>query len=389
MAPPLFGEDSMARTGTAASNRREPPGGLAFLTWPRWASCDRRANPRCIAAGFFAAAAAICLLLTYAPKAKAADAALIAAARKEGQVVWYTTLIVNQIVRPLQMAFEKQYGVKLNYSRADDAPTVLKLLNEARAGRVQADIFDSLYGMIAVRRAGLLASYRPPNIDDIPEELKDKDGYWTGLLVYVFAPGINVNLVPPGRAPKTLDDLLDLQWKGRMAWHAGSIAGATGFIGAILAGMGEERGMTYLRALAQQHIINVEASSRAVLDQVIAGEYPMALMTFINHAVISARKGAPAAWLKIEPMPVALDAVSLLKDAPHPNAARLLIDFLASPQGQEVFRQADYLPALPTVPTMTPGLRPADGKFAATYLRPAEIDRSVARWSKVEQELFR
>jgi iron(III) transport system substrate-binding protein len=219
--------------------------------------------------------------------------------------------------------------------------------------------------------------------------LKDKDGYWTGLVVYVFAPGIDVNAVPLDRAPKTLQDLLDPKWKGKIAWHASSVAGATGFAGYILASMGEERGMEYLRALAKQQIINVEASSRAVLDQVIAGEYPLALMIFINHAVISARKGAPSAWLKVEPLPVALDAISLLKDAPHPNAARLLIDFLTSEEGQQVFRQADYLPALPQVPTMTPGLRPADGKFEATYLRPAEIDRNVARWSKVVEELFR
>jgi ABC-type Fe3+ transport system substrate-binding protein len=333
---------------------------------------------------------AIGILLASVPLARAADAALVEAARKEGQVVWYTTLIVNQAIRPLQDAFEKKYpGVKLQYSRADDAPTALKILSEARAGRVQADIFDSLYGMIALQRAGLVAPYRPPNIDRYPADLKDRDGNWTALLVYVFGPGLNVDMVPLDRAPKTLADLLDPKWQGRIAWHASSIAGAAGFVGYVLTSMGEDRGMQYLRALAGQRIVNVEASSRAVLDQVIAGEYPLALMMFINHAVISARKGAPSAWLKIEPMPVALDAVSLIKDAPHPNAARLLIEFLTSEEGQQVFRQADYLPALPGGPTKLPGLRPADGAFEATYLRPAEIDRNMSRWSKVVEDLFR
>ena len=252
-----------------------------------------------------------------APAARAADAALVEAAKKEGRVVWYTTLIVNQAIRPLQEAFEKKYpGVKLQYSRADDAATALKVLSEARAGRVQADVFDSLYSMIAIQRAGLIAPYRPPNIDQFPADLKDKDGYWTALLVYVFGTGINVDMVPVAQAPQTLQDLLDPKWKGRIAWHASSVAGAAGFIGYILTSMGEDRGMQYLRALSRQRIINVEASSRAVLDQVIAGEYPLALMMFINHAVISARKGAPSAWLKIEPMPVALDAaVAEIADA--------------------------------------------------------------------------
>ena len=208
-------------------------------------------------------------------------------------------------------------------------------------------------------------------------------------MVYVFAPGINVDMVPFEQAPKTYLDLLDPKWKGRIGWHASSFAGAAGFVGSVLTSMGEDRGMEYLRALARQQIINVEASSRTVLDQVIAGEYPLALMIFINHAVISARKGAPSAWLKIEPMPVALDAISLLKDAPHPNAARLLMEFLTSEEGQQVLRRADYLPALPTVPTMAPGLRPADGKFQATYMRPEEVDRNMPRWSKVVEDLFR
>jgi ABC-type Fe3+ transport system substrate-binding protein len=347
-----------------------------------------RANRACRAA--IAVIAALAALLMPRAPARAADAALIEAARKEGQVVWYTTLIVNQAIRPLQEAFEKKYpGVKLQYSRADDAPTALKILSEARAGHVQADIFDSLYSMIAVERAGLIAPYRPPNIDQIPDALKDRDGYWTAVLVYVFAPGVNVNMVPLARAPHTLNDLLDPKWKGRIAWHASSVAGAAGFVGYILTSMGEERGMDYLHALSRQQIVNVEASSRVVLDQVIAGEYPLSLMIFINHAVISARKGAPSAWLKIEPMPVALDAVSLLKNAPHPNAGRLLIDFLTSEEGQQVLSRADYLPALPSVPTTTPGLRPADGKFEATYLRPAEVDRNVAHWSKVVEDLFR
>jgi ABC-type Fe3+ transport system substrate-binding protein len=341
-------------------------------------------------AGALLASGLLALVLLGPRPARAADDALVEAARKEGRVVWYTTLIVNQVVRPLQEAFEKKYpGVKLQYSRADDAPTALKILSETRAGRFQADIIDSLYSMIALGRTGLIAPYKPPNIDEYPPDLRDPNDYWTALLVYVFGPGVNVRMVPPERAPKTLADLLDPQWKGRIAWHAGSVAGSTGFIGYVLASMGEERGTAYLRALARQDIINVEASSRAVLDQVIAGEYPLALMMFINHAVISARKGAPSAWLKIEPMPVLLDAVSLLKDAPHPNGAKLLIDFLTSEDGQRVFRDADYLPALPSVPTKTPGLRPAEGAFTATYLHPAEIDRNVARWSKLAEDLFR
>lgn len=330
------------------------------------------------------------LLLAAAAPACAEDPALVAAAKKEGQVVWYTTLIVNQAIRPIKAAFEAKYpGVTLQFSRADDGATALKLLNEARARHLQADMFDGLYNMIVLQRAGLVAPYRVPNFDQYPAELKDPDGNWIAILLYVFAPGINTTLVPTEQAPKTYQGLLDPKWRGRMAWNPSSFAGGPGFVGNILTSMGEDKGMDYLRRLATQKIVNIEASSRAILDQVIAGEYPIGLMTFNHHTVISARNGAPTTWLKLEPVPVAFDAISLLKGAQHPHAAKLLMDFLASEAGQTVIAKATYLPALPGVPAMVGGLKPDDGHFKADYLRPQQIDKQMPRWSTIVNDMFR
>ena len=90
-----------------------------------------------------AVSALLGVALIAASSARAADRALIDAATREGKVTRYTTLIVNQAIRPLQQAFEQKYqGVRPDYSRADDSPTALKIMTEARAGGVQADIFD-------------------------------------------------------------------------------------------------------------------------------------------------------------------------------------------------------------------------------------------------------
>jgi iron(III) transport system substrate-binding protein len=174
-----------------------------------------------------------------------------------------------------------------------------------------------------------------------------------------------------------------------MAWNPSSIAGAIGFVGNILTSMGEARGTDYLKALARQKVVNVEASARAILDQVIAGEYAIGLMSFNHHTVISAQKGAPTDWLKLEPVPVALDAAGILKDAPHPNAARLLIEFLTSEEGQRALQKADYLPAMTSVPAMKPGLRPEDGAFKATFFRPDETYDRIPRWLQVVNDLFK
>jgi ABC-type Fe3+ transport system substrate-binding protein len=333
---------------------------------------------------------AITIAAFAARSAWAADQSLIDGANREGQVVWYTTLIVNQIIRPLKAAFEKKYpGVTLQSTRADDLVTSAKILAEGQAGRVQADIFDGIANMLPLEEAGLLAPFTVPNAAEYPDELKAKDGYWIAVIMYVFTPGINTTLLPKDQAPKTFQDLLDPKLKGKMAWNGSSMAGAFGFVANVVATMGEQKGMAYLHALAGQQVVNVDASSRAVLDQVIAGEYWMNLMAFNHHVLISARKGAPCDWLKIEPAPVTLDAVGLLKNAPHPHAARLLLEFLLSEEGQKVFQQNDYLPALPSVPATMAGLRPNDGGFRANFLRPEEIHRQLPKWQKVTQDLFR
>jgi ABC-type Fe3+ transport system substrate-binding protein len=85
---------------------------------------------------------------------------------------------------------------------------------------------------------------------------------------------------------------------------------------------------------------------------------------------------------------VAFDAVSLLKDAPHPNAARLLLDFLTWRKGRglagsKLFACDEGLQAKAT------GLKPEDGGFKPVYLYPAEIDRNMSRWQGIVQQMFR
>ena len=101
---------------------------------------------------------------------------------------------------------------------------------------------------------------------------------------------------------KTYQDLLDPKWRGKIAWNGfPTSSGVGGFVGTVLAEMGEDKGMAYLRELAKQNVANLRGSAREVLDQVIAGEYPIALQIFNHHAVISAKKGAPVDWIKMEP----------------------------------------------------------------------------------------
>jgi ABC-type Fe3+ transport system substrate-binding protein len=141
--------------------------------------------------------------------------------------------------------------------------------------------------------------------------------------------------------------------------------------------------------LSKQDVRGLKIAARAVLDQVIAGEYSIALQIFNNHPGISAAKGAPVDWIKMQPALAALSAVSITKPAPHENAAKLLVDFLTSPEGQTMFRDADYMPVDPEVAPRDPSIRPDGAIFKAIYLTPEQIDAQLPKWAKVFEELFR
>ena len=328
-------------------------------------------------------------LAGFASPVSAADQALIDAAKKEGKVTWYTALIVNQFAAPVAEAFQKKYGIKVDYVRANAAESILRISNEAKAGKVQADVFDS-FGAAGLAKDGILESYIPDSAKRLSKEFYDPNGFWVATNLYILTPGYNSTLVPPAQVPKTFEDLLDPKWKGKMAWGSnGSPSSAAGFVGVVLAEMGEDKGMAYLRKLAEQRIAPVPLAARQVLDQVIAGEYAIALQVFNNHAVISKQQGAPSEWIPMNPALGVLSVFSLTKNGPSKNAGKLLIDYLVSEEGQQLFKAADYMPVDPNILPNDPALRPDGQKFRAKFFSPEEVDQKLPVWNKIWADVFR
>jgi ABC-type Fe3+ transport system substrate-binding protein len=338
----------------------------------------------------YPSALAIAIALLGGGPAYAIDAAVIDAARREGEVVWYSTQIINQLVRPIAAAFEKKYpGIKVRYTRANANEVAVKILNESRAGQPQSDVFDGTSTVVPLKQEGYVLQWQPDAAKTYPDLYKDPEGYWVASNLYINTPGYNTALVAKGTQPRTYQDLLDPKWTGKMAWNAlPSTSGAVGFIGTVLAEMGEPNGMAYLRAFSKQKVANVPAAARAVLDQVIDGEYAIGLQIFNHHAVISAKKGAPVDWIKMEPATGTLSVIAIHKHAPHPNAAKLLVDFIISREGQQVYRDADYLTADPAVPAREPSLKPEDGHFRVRFFPPETIEDKMPKWKQIFDDLF-
>ncbi len=335
------------------------------------------------------AARFVFLVLVAAP-AHAADPALIAAAKREGALTWYTTQIVDQFAQPAADAFRKKYGIKVAITRTNSSTAATRILNENRAGKNQSDVFDGTITAVPLKKAGYVLKWLPDAAKDWPAAYKDPQGYWIATNIYILTPAYNTRLVKPGTEPKTLAALLDPKWKGKMAWgNSLSSSAGIGFVGTVLAEMGEAKGRAYLAQLAQQNVAGLPVSARQVLDQTIAGEYSIALQIFNHHAVISAKEGAPVKWIAMEPATGVLSVVSIPKAAPHPNAAKLFVDFLVSKEGQTLFQKADYLPADPHVRASDPALRPEDGHFRSRFFSPEETAAQMPRWKKVFDEFFR
>ena len=335
-------------------------------------------------------AALTLFLLAASCPALALDQALIDAAKKEGRVVWYTTQIVNQFARPAAETFEKKYGIRVDYIRADSNEVALRILNEGRAGKVQADVFDGTAAVASLKKENLVLQWTPEGARRLPAHAVDEAGYWVATNLYVLTPGYNTDLVPQAAAPRTYEDLLDPRWKGKIVWNtAAAPSAAGGFVGVVLASMGEEKGLAYLQALAKQNVTGIQVAARQVLDQVIAGEYAIALNIFNNHAVISAAKGAPSAWIAMNPAMAVLSVISVTKDAPHMNAGKLFLEFLVSEEGQKIYRDADYMPIDPSVQARDPSLRPDGERFKAITFTPEQIDMNMPRWAGVFRDIFR
>jgi ABC-type Fe3+ transport system substrate-binding protein len=322
--------------------------------------------------------------------ALAAEEDLLAGARKEGQLVWYTTLVVGQIVRPLIQRFEQKYpGVKVNFVAAPWQETALRIANEGRAGQPRGDLFDGGITFYPLHAAGLVEPYVVRSAADFPADFKNPNGLWTTNIIQPSSPSVNTDAVRRADIPKTYEDLLHPRWKGRMAWpDTPSAGGPPGFIGNILMSMGQEPGMAFLEKLAKQQVANVPSNQRVVLDQNISGQYPLVLQIYNYHAAISAEQGAPVEWLKLDPTIVSFGSLSLVKNSPHPNAARLFTEFSLSEEGQGIYANAGYVPVHPKVPSKIKGLRPDDGQYAATIISPGLFNERQAEWTAIYRRLF-
>jgi ABC-type glycerol-3-phosphate transport system substrate-binding protein len=142
---------------------------------------------------------------------------LLEGAKKEGKITWYTSLIIDQVVRPVKEAFEKKYPfIQIEPFRGNSERIVQKMFAEYQGKRYEVDIMDGTVTAPMVKKGGYLQRFYSPHLGEYPAELKDPQGYWGVSNVYYFALGYNTRMVKPSEVPKEgTNDVVDQPRFGR------------------------------------------------------------------------------------------------------------------------------------------------------------------------------
>jgi iron(III) transport system substrate-binding protein len=300
-------------------------------------------------------------------------------AEAEGKLMFYATFNAADS-KMLADGFKQAYPkIDATFYRATDAAIMERILTENRAGQNLWDVVvtTSFYGHNLTKR-GLFATYDSPERRFFNEGYKDPQGAWTSVYTNYAAFGYNTSTVPKGSIPQSYADLLKPEWKDNI----GMDSKAYEWFGTMLKSMGEEKGLAYMRELAKQ--TQLRAGRTLIAQLVAAGEFKGALTAYSQTFEVLKPSGAPVDWVYLNPVFANIHPAGVSAKAPHPNAARVFIDFVLSKRGQEIVRKMNRIPDRTDTPPaqarLMEGIKPA---FA-----PVEVLDDFSRYGKMFDGIF-
>jgi len=326
--------------------------------------------------------ARICSCLFIASTGFAADLSpLIAKAREEKELVWYTTTSAGDN-QAIIAGFTRKYPfLKAQALRTTGEKLRQRVLAEAAAGKFFSDVVSvSGLEMGVMKSKNLLQPYVPPEAENYPAGAKDRDGYYTAIYARNFVIGYNTAMIPEKDRPKDWPDLVEPRWKGKFGIDEEEFE----WYGTIIDYWGREKAIKYMKALAAQQP-QLRRGHSLLAQLMAAGEFPMALVFPFEIEQLK-RRGAPVDWSATsDPIVTSINVVALSAKAPHPNGAKLLINYILSEEGQNIIRDVSRVPA-------RPGVKPLAAKLDQLTLKiryvPADMFRKIPEYEKEFREIF-
>ncbi len=310
----------------------------------------------------------------------AATAKVIEGAKKEGKMVFYTSLNIEDSNGLLRKFEEKYPFIKTELNRLTADRLLIRFQSEARAKRYAADVIVNGGARTYItKKEGLLMKYVSPESKIYLPGFKDPEGYWNDTYLNAHVLVYNTRMLAAKDAPRSHEDLLQPQWNGKIVM----VSKAYEWFLKLLKIWGEEKGMAYFKRLAQQKP-SFRIGSSQIADLVAAGESPIGINTYSTTVEDLKAKGAPLEWIPLDPVVAILHPIAITAQAPHPNSAKLFVDYVLSKEGMTVLRGFKRIPSRPDVEPMVPRLT----KGIKFYPSEPELAEEFDKYARTFQNLF-
>jgi iron(III) transport system substrate-binding protein len=274
-----------------------------------------------------------------------------AAQGMDREVVIYTS--VDQVFsEPILNAFEKARGIKVRAVYDVEASKTVGLVNRliAEKDRPKCDVFwnNEFARTIALKQKGILTPYRSPSAQDIPQAFRDKEDQWTGFSARARVLIYNRQLVKEQDLPRSIFELTDPRWKGKVALAYPLFGTTATQMAALYVALGKEETEAYLTDLNANKVVIVNGNSVA-RDVVVEGQYPVGF-TDSDDVNVALQSGKPVGMILPDDKGLGTllipNTIAMIKNCPHPEEGRELVDYLLSHdvERQLAFSEAAQIP---------------------------------------------
>jgi iron(III) transport system substrate-binding protein len=310
--------------------------------------------------------------------------------RAEQPVVVVYTALDRNFSQPILDEFAKRTGIKVLAKYDTESTKTIGLVNAIRAekDRPRCDVFwnNEIVNTIRLKNEGLLTQFTPVASKDFPAAFKDPAGYWSGFAARARVLLVNTNLLAPADWPDSVASLADPRWKGR-AGMAKPLFGTTATHAASLfAVTGTERAESFFRAIKVNEV-KIQSGNKTVAVNVAAGVLAFGL-TDTDDAIEEVEAGKPVVIVYPDSQATQSgvlfipNTLSLIRNAPHPEAGRALIEYLLSPEVETALAKCPSA-QIPLNPRVTEKVRvktPSEVKaMPVDFARAAHQFESAAR----------
>ncbi len=295
---------------------------------------------------------------------------LVAAAKKEGVVNLYTSINAEDVKR-LTAAFESKYGVKVSVWRSRSEGVVQRTLAEAKAERHVVDAIETNGPELeSLAREKVLTTFYSPFAGELVQNAIPRHRLYLPTRFNVFVQAYNTRLIKKEELPKTYEDLLKPEWKGKLGIEQSDVD----WMAELIHHWGEKRALDFFRGIGAQDL-QKRKGHIVLANMVAAGEVPLALTICSLEVDRLQHKQAPIAMLALDPVIAKPNGVAIAARAPHPNAALLFADFMLT-DAQKLFSDHGAVPANTKAKSPMEGTR-------LVILDPARVIDGWDRWSRL------